>query len=68
MVSQLTPNSEVQGSNPYLPSLYMYIYLYIYLSSHRTPVRRMPPDVGGSIAGPILVGQNLYEWLGHLHS
>ena len=43
MVSQLTPNSEVQGSNPYLPSLYMYIciYLFIYLSSHRTQVRRM---------------------------
>ena len=31
------------------------------------------PDAGyyritGSITGPVLVGQNLYKWLGHLHS
>ena len=58
MVSQLTPNLEVQGSNPYLPSLYMYICIYIYLSSHRTSVRRMssvtgaglPSDAGVSLA------------------
>ena len=42
-------------------------------------VHRMPSDVGcrcaGSsgtgcfcVAGPVLVGQNLYMWLGHLHS
>ena len=43
----------MQGSNPHLPSLYIYmcIHVYIYLliwssDAGSGPVRRMPPDVG----------------------
>ena len=60
MVSQLTPNLEVQGSNPSLPSLYMYIciyiYIFIYLVTGRRFVecrrlsvpRQMPSDTGAA--------------------